>query len=274
MTAPTLTLTSGTTIPALGLGTWPMDDADVATAVETAIGAGYRLIDTAENYGNEAGVGEGVRRSGIDRGEVFLTTKFNEKWHSYDGVRQAFEASAARLGVDYIDLFLAHWPRPAFGGFVEAVRGLVALREEGLIRAVGVSNFKPAHLQAVLDAGLVPDVNQIKRDPRNPRRAELAFHAEHGILTEAYTPLGKAGDLLAEPAITQAAQAHGRTPAQVVLRWHTQTGAVPIPKSANPGRIAENIAIFDFELTADEIAGIDALDTGDADVADSDVVGH
>lgn len=273
-TVPTITLRNDVTIPALGMGTWPMDDTEVAGAVETAIGIGYRLLDTAENYRNEEGVGEGLRRSGIDRGEVFLTTKFNERWHSYDGARAAFENSTTKLGVDYIDLLMIHWPRPAVGGFVDALRGLAALREDGLIRAVGTSNFAPAHLQAVIDAGVVPEVNQIRRDPYNPRHRELAFHAEHGIVTESYSPIGRAGELLADPVITEIARAHERTPAQVVLRWHTQTDTLPIPKSADPGRLAENFAIFDFELTAEDLDRIAGLDAGDPHVPDVETAGH
>lgn|SRR5690625_2348544 len=273
-TVPTIALRSGISIPAIGFGTYPMQADEATEAVATALGAGYRLIDTAENYGNEEAVGQGMRRSGVDRGEIFLTTKFNERWHSYDGARRAFENSAKRLGVDYIDLLMIHWPRPAVGGYVQALRGLAALQEEGLIRAIGASNFTPEHLQAGMAAGVVPDVNQIRLDPRNPRRREVAFHTEHGILTESYTPIGRRNDLLAEGVITQIAQEVQRTPAQVVLRWHVQTGAVPIPKSGDPGRIAENLAVFDFELTADQMARIDSLDSGDPDVPDPEVDGH
>ncbi len=273
-TVPTLTLRNDVTIPALGLGTWPMDDAEAADAVEIALGVGYRLIDTAENYGNERGVGQGLRRSGVDRGEVFLTTKFNERWHSYDGARRAFENSAERLGVDYIDLLMVHWPRPVAGGFTEAMRGLAALREEGLVRAVGASNFTPAHLQAVIDAGVLPEVNQIRRDPYNPQHEAVAFHAEHGIVTESYSPIGRAGRLLGEPVIADIARTRERTPAQVVLRWHTQTQALPIPKSGDPERLVENFTIFDFELTAAELEQVAALDAGDPDVPDSEVAGH
>ena len=273
-TVPTLTLRNDVTIPALGLGTWPMDDAEAADAVEIALGVGYRRIDTAENYGNERGVGQGLRRSGVDRGEVFLTTKFNERWHSYDGARRAFENSAERLGVDYIDLLMVHWPRPVAGGFTEAMRGLAALREEGLVRAVGASNFTPAHLQAVIDAGVVPEVNQIRRDPYNPQHEAVAFHAEHGIVTESYSPIGRAGRLLGEPVIAEIARTHERTPAQVVLRWHTQTQTLPIPKSGDPDRLVENFTIFDFDLTAEELEQVAALDAGDPDVPDSEVAGH
>lgn len=272
--APTIDLLSGAAIPVLGLGTWPLNDDEAATAVEQAINAGYRLIDTAENYGNEAGVGEGIRRSGIDRDQIFLTTKFNKKWHSVDGVRQAFEQSAARLGVDYIDLLLVHWPNPGQDRYVEAVKGLAALREEGLIRAIGVSNFKPHHLQRLLDAGQVPDVNQIQLDPRHTRAESRDFHARHGIVTESWSPIGQGGNLLQDPAVDKLADKYGMTPAQIVLRWHLQLGLVAIPKSANPLRIKQNINLFGFELTDDEMRSLNLLDTGEADIADSDSFGH
>lgn len=272
--APTIELLSGVSIPVLGLGTWPLDDDEAAEAVEKAVSAGYRLFDTAENYGNEAGVGEGIRRSGIDRDQVFITTKFNQQWHSVDGVRKAFEQSAARLGVDYIDLLLVHWPNPGQDRYVDAVKGLAALREDGLIRAIGVSNFKPTHLQRVLDEGLVPDVNQIQLDPRHTRAESREFHAKHGIVTESWSPLGKGSDLLQDPAVDRLADKYGMTPAQVVLRWHLQLGLVAIPKSANPLRIKQNINLFGFELTQDEVDSLSALDTGDGDITDSDSFGH
>lgn len=272
--APTIELLSGVSIPVLGLGTWPLDDDEAADAVEKAVSAGYRLFDTAENYGNEAGVGEGIRRSGIDRDQVFITTKFNQQWHSVDGVRKAFEQSAARLGVDYIDLLLVHWPNPGQDRYVDAVKGLAALREDGLIRAIGVSNFKPTHLQRVLDEGLVPDINQIQLDPRHTRAESRDFHAKHGIVTESWSPLGKGSDLLQDPAVDRLADKYGMTPAQVVLRWHLQLGSVAIPKSANPLRIKQNINLFGFELTQDEVDSLSALDTGDGDITDSDSFGH
>ena len=272
--APTIGLLSGVSIPALGLGTWPLNDEEATDAVEQAVSAGYRLFDTAENYGNEAGVGEGIRRSGIDRGQVFITTKFNKQWHSVDGVRKAYEESAARLGVDYIDLLLVHWPNPDQDLYVEAVQGLAALREDGLIRAIGVSNFKPAHLQRVLDEGLVPDVNQIQLDPRHTRSESRAFHAEHGIITESWSPLGKGGALLQDPAVDRLADKYGMTPAQIVLRWHLQLGLIAIPKSANQLRIKQNINLFGFELEQEEVESLSALDTGDDDITDSDSFGH
>jgi 2,5-diketo-D-gluconate reductase A len=273
-TAPLLDLRNGATIPLLGLGTWPMDNAETAAAVERALGLGYRLIDTAENYGNEAGVGEGVRRSGLPREEVFITTKFNKEWHSYDGVRRAFDAGSGRLGVEYVDLLLIHWPNPGQDRYVEAFKGMAALLEEGLVRAIGTSNFKPAHLQRLFDAGLVPDVNQIQLDPRHTRTDLVELHRGHGIATEAWSPLGRGGSLLREPAIAALADKYNRTPAQIVLRWHTQQGFVAIPKSGRPERLAENLAVFDFSLDDAEVRELSALDTGVADIYDADEFGH
>lgn len=261
-------------MPVLGLGTWPLDNRETADAVEAAVETGYRLFDTAENYQNEEGLGEGIRRSGIDRAEVFITTKFNKQWHSYDGARQAFDNSAHRLGVDYIDLLLIHWPNPALGGFVEAFRGLEALRADGRVRAVGVSNFKPHHLQALFDAGLIPEVNQIQLDPRHTRPDVRAIDDQHGIITEAWSPLGRDSGLREDPAITALAEKYGKTAAQIVLRWHTQLGLVATPKSANPQRLAENISIFNVELSAEDLRTISALDTGDGGILDSDEFGH
>ncbi|WP_028281206.1 aldo/keto reductase [Arthrobacter sp. H5] len=271
--APTIDLLHGSSIPALGFGTWPLDDDEAATAVEQAVNAGYRLFDTAENYGNEAGVGEGIRRSGIDRGDVFLTTKFNKKWHSSDGARQAFENSSRLLGVDYIDLLLIHWPNPGQDRFVDAFKGLTSLLEDGSLRAIGTSNFKPHHLQRLLDEGMVPDVNQIQLDPRHTRPDLRDFHAHHGIVTESWSPLG-GSELLQHATVDALADKYGMTPAQIVLRWHLQQGLVAIPKSANPLRIKQNINVFGFELAPEEMESLSALDTGDGDISDSDKSGH
>ncbi|MBG6225465.1 2,5-diketo-D-gluconate reductase A [Arthrobacter sp. CAN_A2] len=251
-----------------------MDDAEAADTVDLAIRTGYRLIDTAENYRNESGVGEGIRRSGIPREELFVTTKFNREHPSRDGVLRAFETSAGLLGLEYVDLLLVHWPNPDQGRHVEAVEGIAALVEQGLVRAVGTSNYKPAHLQQVIDAGIIPDVNQIQLDPQRPRIAERAFHDEHGIVTQSWSPLGQGSGLLDEPAVVAIAEAHGRTPAQVVLRWHVQQGMVAIPKSANPERLAQNLDIFDVELSGAELAAVHTLDSCRADVVDSDEFGH
>lgn len=273
-TVPTVTLRNGLELPALGMGTWPMDDAQAADAVATAIETGYRLFDTAENYGNEAGVGEGIRRSGIARSDVVITTKFNKRWHSRDGVRQAFSASAQRLGTDYIDLLLVHWPNPDQDQYVEAVLGLNDLLEEGLIRGIGVSNFKPAHLQRLADAGVIPDLNQIQVDPRHIREASRQANNRLGIVTESWSPLGRDGGLLEDTVVTALAAKYGKTPGQIVLRWHVQQGLVPIPKASSREHLAENLAVFDFALEETEIADLSALDTGEAGILDSDSFGH
>ena len=274
--APTISLRNGADIPALGIGTSPLRGNDSVRQIRAAIEAGYRLIDTAENYGNEEAVGEGLRASGIDREEVFLTTKFNRRWHSVDGVRHAYDASRKRLGVDYLDLLLVHWPNPDQDRYVEAVEGLQKLLESGDLRAIGVSNYKPKHLQRVLDeTGIVPDVNQIQLSPYSTRDDCRAYHDEHGIVTESWSPLGaSSGELRNDPTITRIAAAHDKSPTQVVLRWHIQLGLVVIPRSSNPGRIAENIEVFDFQLSNEEMTTITGLNRGDAEVTDSDQFGH
>lgn len=271
---PTLTLLNGIEMPQLGLGTWPMDDAEAKRAVASALTLGYRLIDTAENYRNEAGVGAGIRQSGVSRDQIFVTTKFNREWHSVDGVRQACEASLSRLGLDYIDLLLIHWPNPAQDRYVDAFHGLTRLLESGVVRAIGTSNFKVTHLQRLLDQGLVPHVNQIQLDPYHLRDDVVALHKAHGIVTETWSPLGRGGEMLADPAIIAVAERHGRTPAQVVLRWQTQSGYVPAPKSSDPTRQAQNLNVFDFELSTDEMAALNALNRPDPKMMDADVFGH
>jgi len=270
-----ITLKSGTKIPRIGLGTYPMNDAEAAENVEHAIEVGYRHFDTAENYGNEEGVGNGIRSSGIDRAEVFITTKFNAKWHGESEVAEAFRGSADRLGVDHIDLLLIHWPNPGQDRFVAAWRGMIGLKEQGLVRSIGVSNFKPVHLQRLIDeTGVVPDVNQIQYNPYLQRHASAEFHARHGIVTVAWSPIGKNSELLSEQAVLGVAAETQRTPAQVVLRWHLQLGNIAIPKSSNPERIRANIQVFDFELTDAQMNRIGSLDRGEGEAADSDVFGH
>ncbi|WP_427891381.1 aldo/keto reductase [Kribbella sp. GL6] len=270
---PTVTLSHGTTMPRIGLGTSPMNDADAERAVRTALELGYRLVDTAENYRNEVGVG--LALNDVPRGELFVTSKFNKRGHSVDGARQAFEASAERLGVEYLDLLLIHWPNPAQDRYVEAWQGLIALRAAGLVRAIGTSNFKPAHLQRLIDeTGVAPEVNQVQLSPVWAKAAEREFHREHGIVTEAWSPLGKGTELLQHPVVQEIAQAHGRTAGQVVLRWETQQDVVPIPKSANADRLAENLAAFDFDLSKPELDALAALDGTAKPAADSDRSGH
>ena len=272
--APTLTLANGVQMPQLGLGTWPMDDKEATTAVAHALSIGYRLVDTAENYGNERGVGAGLRASGIARDQVFITSKFNREWHSVDGARQACEASLQRLGLDYLDLLLVHWPNPDQNRYVAAFEGLTRLLETGLVRAIGTSNFKPAHLQRLFDAGMVPHVNQIQLDPYH-RRVDLEqLHAQRGIVTETWSPIGRGKAMLSDPAITAVAQSHGKTAAQVVLRWQIQHGFVPVPKSSDPLRQAQNLDIFGFSLSDADMASLDALDRPDPGMFDADSFGH
>ncbi|GAA1790293.1 aldo/keto reductase [Pseudarthrobacter sulfonivorans] len=270
----TTELAPGVRIPLIGLGTWPLTGEAASAAVAQAIGNGYRHIDTAENYANEAAVGEGIRRSGIDRGDLFLTTKFNTRWHSRGGVRDAFGQAVQRLGTDYLDLFLVHWPNPAQGRFVEACEGLQDLVDDGSIRTWGVSNFKPAHLQAVQDAGVAVPLNQVQVDPEHGQPAQLAYHREHGIVTAAYSPLGRNGSFLSHPAVSGPAGKLGRTPAQIVLRWHVQHGRVAAPKSADNQRQRENLDVFGFALTQQQMAAIDGLETGAPPRLDSDTYFH
>ena len=272
--APTLTLANGLEMPQLGLGTWPMNDAEAAVTVEAALKMGYRLIDTAENYENERGVGEGIRNGGVARAEIFVTTKFNRQWHSVDGARAACEASLERLGLDYIDLLLVHWPNPDQGRYVEAYQGLVRLLEAGLVKSIGTSNFKPAHLQKLFDLGLVPHLNQIQLDPYHLRDDLVAIHREKGIVTGVWRPLGCGNAMLTDPVISSVAERHGRTTAQVILRWLTQQGFVATPKSSNPTRMAQNLDIFDFSLSADEMALLGTLDRPDPSMLDADSFGH
>ena len=272
--APTVRLANGVLMPQLGLGTWPMDDAEAARVIPAALQMGYRLIDTAENYQNESGVGEGIRASGIARSEIFVTTKFNRQWHSVDGAKAACEASLKRLGLDYIDLLLVHWPNPDQDRYVEAFQGLVRLLEAGVVRAIGTSNFKPAHLQRLFDLGLVPHLNQIQMDPYHRRDDLVAIHRARGVVTESWRPLGCGNAMLADPIVTAIAETHGRTTAQILLRWQVQQGFVTCPKSSDPVRQAQNLAIFDFELAADEMARLDALDRPDPEMFDADSFGH
>lgn len=272
---PTVRLTHGALMPQVGLGTWPMSGAEAESAVVAAVQAGYRLFDTAYAYGNEDGVGRGLRACGLPREELFVTTKLNGQWHGYLEAQEAWAQSAQRLAVDYIDLFLIHWPLPGQDRYVDAFRGLARLLEDGKVRAIGASNFKPAHVQRVIEeTGIVPDVNQIELNPYTTRPLAREYHAEHGIVTQSWAPIGHGRELLRERAIVEIAQAHKRTPAQVVLRWHVQLGLTVVPKSSRPERMAENIAIFDFTLSDEEIAAISALDQGEDYADDSDVMGH
>jgi 2,5-diketo-D-gluconate reductase A len=272
--APLLTLNNGVTIPQLGLGTWPMNDDQAAVAVKQALDMGYRLIDTAENYANEKGVGQGIRASSVKRQDIFVTTKFNRQWHSFEGARQACVASLERLQLDYIDLLLIHWPNPDQDRYVQAFEGLIQLQKEGLVRAIGTSNFKPAHLQRLFDLGYCPALNQIQLDPYHARDDLIALHRAKGIVTQSWRPLGFGSTMLQDPVITQIAASHQRTAAQIVLRWATQQGIATAPKSADPVRMAQNISIFDFTLSETDMHAISALHRVDPEMFDSDQFGH
>ncbi|NYJ02156.1 diketogulonate reductase-like aldo/keto reductase [Nocardioides thalensis] len=259
-TAPTYELNDGRPIPALGFGTYPLRDDEAVVAVASAIDAGYRLIDTAVNYGNEEAVGRGLRESGVPRDELFVTSKLPGRHHAYDDAIASTEESLERLGLDYLDLHLIHWPNPSVGKYGEAWRALVELRERGLVRSVGVSNFTRAHLERIIDeTGVTPAVNQVELHPYFPQPEMRAAHEELGIRTEAWSPLGKRQAPYAEPVVTAAAERLGVTPAQVVLRWHVELGSIAIPKSGTPSRQRENLDVFSFELTQDEVAAIAAL---------------
>lgn len=276
MSTKTIELARGARMPVIGLGTYPLDDDGVADAVTVAIGAGYRLIDTAEGYGNETGVGRGIERSGIDRDEVFVTTKFNGEWHGRDLVSRAWEAASTRLGVEVIDLFMIHWPVPERDRYVEAFEGLLELFAAGRIRAVGVSNFKQTHLERLFaETGQRPDVNQIQCSPAHARTALRDYHREVGIVTDAWAPLGgKRHELLDSGVVAALATDLGVTPAQVILRWHLQLGSIPVAMSSNPDRIRRNLDVFSFELSSEQLDALAALDLGEAAAVDSDVAGH
>ena len=262
---PTLEIRGAAPIPQLGYGVFKVDPDIAADVSAQALAAGYRHIDTAKIYGNEEGVGRAIAESGIPREELFVTTKLWDDAHAFDDAIAACEASLERLGLDYVDLYLIHWAVPSQGQHVEAWKALIALQERGLVRAIGVSNFPAQQLAEVIeDTGVVPAIHQIELHPYFQQRELRAIHAEHGILTEAWGPLGQGkSDLLENPAVTAIAEAHGATPAQVVLAWHLAHGIVTIPKSVTPSRIVENLAAVEQKLTADEIAAIDALDRED-----------
>ncbi|MCA1188491.1 aldo/keto reductase [Saccharopolyspora sp. 6T] len=274
-TVPSLALNNGVTMPQLGFGVFQADPSETARAVETALATGYRHIDTAAAYFNEREVGEGIRRSGLDRDQVFVETKVWATDYGHHRTRHAFDKAAAKLGVETIDLLILHQPVPLrFDRTIEAYKGLEDLLEAGEVRAIGVSNFMPEHLERLIaSTDVVPAVNQIEVHPYFRQTAAQQANAEHGVVSQAWSPIGGitfypgwGGDdrrsTLQDPVIGEISKAHGRTPAQVMLRWHLQQGRSAIPKSTDPGRIAENFDVFGFELTAADLARIDALDTG------------
>ncbi|MEU6285374.1 aldo/keto reductase [Streptomyces sp. NPDC047028] len=254
---PAHTLNDGTTVPAVGLGTWPMDDTLAETAVRTALDLGYRLVDTAANYGNETGVGRGVAGSDVPREDVTVTTKLPGRHHGYEETLASFEESRRRLGLEYVDLYLIHWPLPRLGRYADSWRAMIKLREEGLVRSIGVSNFTPEHIGRLEEeTGVLPSVNQVEMHPLFPQEELRAFHAAKGIRTESWSPLGRGSHLLDDPALAGIAQAHGVTPAQVLLRWHVQLGALPVPKSADHDRQRANLDVFGFPLDDEQMAAL------------------
>ncbi len=269
---PTLTLNNGVQIPQVGLGVYQTrEGAEVERAVSAALEVGYRLIDTAAIYGNEVGVGKAVKASGLPREDIFITTKLWNAHHAYDAALRAFDESLAKLDCGYVDLYLIHWPLPMEGRFTEAWKALEELYNSKRVRAIGVSNFKPHHLEELLrGAETVPTVNQIELHPMFQQKETRAYCAEHNIVVESYSPLMQAGEALEHPVIVDLARQHGKTPAQVILRWHVQSGLVVIPKSANPERIRENFALFDFELSTDDMQAIEGMERGVRISADPD----
>ncbi len=254
---PLHTLNDGTTIPAIGLGTWPMDDAQAEQAVADALDLGYRLVDTATNYRNETGVGRGIAASGVPREEVVVTTKLPGRHHGYEETLASFEESRRRLDLAYVDLYLIHWPLPRVDKYVDSWRAMIELRESGLVRSIGVSNFTPEHIERLeRETGVLPSVNQIELHPLYPQDELRAFHEGKGIVTESWSPLGRGTDLLNDPVVRGIAETLKVTPGQVVLRWHTQLGALPIPKSGDRERQRANLAIFGFDLDATQMAAV------------------
>ncbi len=263
MTVPNVTLNNGVTMPQLGYGVWQVADDEAERAVALALETGYRSIDTARIYENEAGTGRALRASGIPREELFVTTKLWNTDQGYDSALRAFDAGMERLGLDYVDLYLIHWPAPARDLYMDTWRAFEKLYADGRARAIGVSNFTPGSLTRVVEeAEIVPAVNQIELHPYLQQEELRVLHAKYGVHTEAWSPLGQGQGLLSDPALAPIAQRHGRTPAQVVLRWHLQLGNVVIPKSVTPSRIAENFDSTAFELSDEDMAAIGAMDTG------------
>lgn len=259
---PELGLNDGTTIPAIGFGTFPHAGEDSAEPTREALSLGYRLLDTAISYDNEEAVGRGIRASDVPRSEIVVTSKIPGRFHGYDETLTSFDESIARLGLEQLDLLLIHWPLPRLKKYVDTWRALVQLQKDGRVRSIGVSNFTPEHLTKIADAtGVTPAVNQVELHPFFPQAALREFHAEHGIVTEAWSPLGR-GELLEHPVVAEVAAAHGVSPAQAILRWHVELGSVPIPKSRSTERQAKNLDIFGFQLDQAEVDALSGLERG------------
>ena len=267
---PSLPLADGATIPQLGFGVFQVPPPETAEVATRALDAGYRHIDTAAAYENEAGVGQAVRASGLDRNEVFITTKCFNDDQGYEEAKHALRNSLDQLEMTHVDLYLIHWPVPAHDRYVETWKAFIDMQADGLARNIGVSNFQPPHLERLIDeTGVTPAVNQVELHPRLQQPGLRREHADRGILTEAWSPLAQ-GEVLDDPVIVEIAEAHGKTPGQVVIRWHLQLGNVVIPKSVTPERIDENFDVFGFELSGDEMAQIEELDAGERTGPDPD----
>jgi len=263
-TVPMLALNNGVEIPQVGFGVFQVPPEATVGPVRVALEAGYRLIDTAAGYGNEEGVGRAIADSGLPREDIFVTTKLANSEHGYDSALKAFDASMSKLGLDTVDLYLIHWPLPKYDRYVETWTALEKIYADGRARSIGVSNFTPTHLRRLFaETGVVPALNQVELHPRLPQEELRAFHAEHGIRTEAWSPIGQGKGLLEDPTVTDLARAKDSTPARVVLRWHVQLGNVVIPKSVTPERIRSNIELFDFELSQQEMAMLSGLSSGE-----------
>lgn len=257
---PPIILNNGVEMPQLGFGVWQVPDDEAQTAVTTALEAGYRSIDTAAIYGNEEGTGKAIAASGVPREELFVTTKLWNADQGHDSTLRAFDTSLKKLGLDYVDLYLIHWPLPSKDSYVDTYKAFEKIQADGRAKSIGVSNFLPEHLDRLIaETSVIPAVNQIELHPHLQQHAAREYHAEQGIATEAWSPLGQGKGLLEVPAIVAIARKHGRTPAQIVLRWHIQLGNVVIPKSVTPSRIKENIDVFGFELDPEDMAAISAL---------------
>lgn len=260
---PFITLSNGVRMPQLGFGVWQVPDDEAADAVGTALDAGYRSIDTAAIYGNEEGTGRAIRGSGIARDELFVTTKLWNSDQGYDSALRAFDTSLSKLGLDYVDLYLIHWPLPAVDKYVDSWKAIEKIYAEGRAKAIGLSNFHPAHIQRLLsETEVAPVIDQVELHPQLQQPELRAFNARHNIATEAWSPLGQGKGLLEDARLAAIAEKHGKSPAQVVLRWHLDLGNVVIPKSVTPSRIQENIDVFDFELDGQDLATIDGMESG------------
>jgi 2,5-diketo-D-gluconate reductase A len=267
---PNITLRGNVEIPQLGFGVFQVPPAETTEAATRALLAGYRHLDTAAAYRNEAGVGQAVHAAGLDRDEVFITTKCFNDHHGFDQAQRALKDSLHRLEMEHVDLYLIHWPVPSQDRYVETWQGLIEAQKQGLTRAIGVSNFQPAHLERIIDeTGVTPSINQVELHPRLQQPGLRREHADRGIVTEAWSPLAQ-GQVLGDPVIVEIAEAHDKTPAQVVIRWHLQLGNVVIPKSVTPERIEENFDVFDFHLSESEMAAFEPLDAGERTGPDPD----